>query len=73
MAFALKWLGFEPLVATAARNVFTGGKETLQQRTHFPGYVFFRTKVPNAAGISAIPGLDHHPVAQGHQNTERSG
>lgn len=39
--------------------MFADGKQTIEQRTLFPGYVFFRTNAPEASGMITIPGIDY--------------
>ena len=53
----LERMGYEGLVPHAVRSVVTSGKERLEHRKLFPGYVFFRAAELDGREVMAVQGI----------------
>lgn len=53
----LERMGYEGLIPQTVRSVVTGGKERLEHRKLFPGYVFFRAAALNGREVMAVQGI----------------
>ena len=59
VAGRLERMGFECMVASAVRAVTKDGRERLERRKLFPGYVFFRAGGLDGHQVMAVQGLSH--------------
>ena len=55
----LERMGFECMVAFAVRVVTKDGRERLERRKLFPGYVFFRAEGLDGHQVMEVQGLSH--------------